>query len=138
KQGVAPYYNPLNPRVQAAIQMTVHELVERYGDDPSFAGVAVQLSADGWMQLPGVEGPYDDDTIARFERAAKLRVPGNGPNRFSERAQFLTGEAQAPWLQWRARVMAELHRSLARDICLKKPEARLYLAGAQMFESPAL
>ncbi|HWA98433.1 MAG TPA: hypothetical protein VG713_08070, partial [Pirellulales bacterium] len=50
---MAPYYNPLNPRVQEAMLDVVRELVARYQHHSSLAGLAVQLSADGYAQLPG-------------------------------------------------------------------------------------
>ena len=81
----------------------LRELAERYAQHPSFAGLAVRLSADGYAQLPGPDWGLDDATIAQFERDAKLRVPGDGPQRFAERSAFLAQEPhRRAWLEWRA------------------------------------
>ena len=45
----APYYNPLNPHVQEAMLAVVREVVKRYGQHPSFAGLAVELRG-GWLR----------------------------------------------------------------------------------------
>ncbi len=79
QRGLAPYYNVLDPRVQEAMLDVVRELVARYAQHPSFAGLAMQLSADGYAQLPGPDWGMDDATIARFERddeAASARATG--------------------------------------------------------------
>ena len=83
QRGLAPYYNVLHPRVQQAMLGVLRELAERYAQHPSFAGLAVRLSADGYAQLPGPDWGLDDATIARVrarheaaragQRAATLR-----------------------------------------------------------------
>jgi len=70
----------------------VRELAAAYGEHPSFAGLALQLSPDGYAQLPGPEWGLDDATIARFERDTKVRLPGEGPQRFAQRAAALSYE----------------------------------------------
>ena len=68
QRGLAPYYNLLDKRVQQAVLNVVDELTERYGHHAALAGLAVQLSADGYGQLPGLEWGFDDATVAAFER----------------------------------------------------------------------
>ena len=46
---------------------------------PSFAGLALRLSADGYAQLPGPEWGMDDATIARFEHDTNLQRARRGP-----------------------------------------------------------
>ena len=90
RRGLAPYYNVLHPRVQQAMLGVLRELAGALRRaHPSFAGLAVRLSADGYAQLPGPDWGLDDATIARFERDTNLRVPGSGPQRFAQRAAFL-------------------------------------------------
>ena len=88
----------------------VSELVDRYGAHPSFRGVGVQLSADGYAQLPGTDGSYDDETIAAFERETKIAGVrrGSGRRGFAARARFLTGPESRGWLAWRAENLADL------------------------------
>ena len=48
KQGLGVHYNPLHPAVQEAMLGVVQDLAKRAGEHKSFAGVAVQLSADSY------------------------------------------------------------------------------------------
>ena len=136
RQGLAPYYNLLDPRVQEAMLNVAREVVARYAAHPSFGGLALQLSADGYAQLPGDKWGFDDRTIARFEADTKTRVPGSGPQRFAARAKHLTAEgpAHGEWLAWRAGVVGDFHRRLSREVGTLRPGAKLYLAGGTMLE----
>ena len=139
QRGLAPYYNVLHPRVQQAMLGVLRELAARYAQHPSFAGLAVRLSADGYAQLPGPDWGLDDATIAQFERDTKLRVPGNGPQRFAERAAFLAQEPhRRAWLEWRAAQLAKFYRRAYEELAAIRPGSRLYLAGAGMIGGPEL
>lgn len=131
-RGQAPYYNALDERVQQAMSGVVEELVARYGDHPSFAGVAVQLSAHGYAQLPAIEWGYDAVTLAAFARDTGVAVqPAAGP-------PALTGRDRAAWLEWRAARLGALHRRMQQALAAKLPQAKLYLTGAHLMERPDL
>jgi hypothetical protein len=135
QHGLAPYYNTLNPRVQQAMLAVVREVVERYRGHESLRGVALQLSALGFAQLPGPDWGFDDETIARFERDAKLRVPGTtGPQRFSQRAEFLMGQGRAAWLAWRAEQLADFYHRVQQELAPLGGDARLFLLGNGLFD----
>ena len=145
RKGKAPYYNVLHPRVQEAVLQVVRELAAAYGEHPSFAGLALQLSPDGYAQLPGPEWGLDDATIARFERDTKVRLPGEGPQRFAQRAAALsyeTAEGQREWhrewLQWRASQLAQFYRRVRAELSAVRTGSRLYLAGGEMLKGEAL
>ncbi len=138
RQGLAPYYNLLDPRVQEAMARVVRELAERYAQHDAFRGVALQISPESFAELPGDQYGLDDQTIARFEQAANLKVPGEGPQRFAVRAKHLAGPARAAWCEWRSRVVSEFHRRLEREIAFVRPGARLYLAGGTLLEGTEL
>jgi Glycosyl hydrolase-like 10 len=139
RQGLGPYYNPLNHRVQQAMLGVVSELAERYSAHPSFRGLGVQLAADSYAQLPGSDGSYDDDTIATFSTETKLDVPGTGTTRYQTRAQFLASPTvRSRWLTWRAETLSDFYRQMSRVVSDARPEARLYLAGAGSFDSPTV
>jgi hypothetical protein len=138
QHAMAPYYNVLDPRVQDAMLKVVHELVTRYGGHPSLAGLAIELSADGFAQLPGEAWGLDDRTIARFAQEAHLSVPGQGRGRFAERDAFVTGAGRRAWLLWRSEVLADFHRRLQRELAAVRPDARLYLAPTNMLNSREL
>jgi hypothetical protein len=135
RQGLGPYYNPLNRRVQQAMLGVVSELTERYASHSSFRGLGVQLSADGYAQLPGSEGSYDDETIASFTSETNVEVPGTGPTRYQARAQFLAGPGNPQWVAWRAATLTDLYKQMGQVVAAARPEARLYLAGVGSFDS---
>ncbi len=137
QRGLAPYYNVLHPRVQQAMLDVLRELAQRYAQHPSFTGLAVQLSADGYAQLPGPDWGLDDTTIAQFERYAKLHLPGDGPQRFAERSALLAQEPhRKAWLDWRAAQLNKFYRRVCEELAAIRPGSRLYLAGAGMIGGP--
>ncbi|MHB1033734.1 MAG: family 10 glycosylhydrolase [Pirellulales bacterium] len=138
RRGLAPYYNPLHPRVQEAMLRVVRELAQRYATHPSFVGLAVQLSADGYAQLPGDDWGFDDDTVAHFESDTGVRVPAEGPGRFAARAKLLLGPHNSRWLEWRAAKLAEFHRRIQAEVAAARPGAFLFLAGANLFDRPEI
>lgn len=135
-RGQAPYYNPLDPRVQSAIREVVNELVDRYSHHPSFAGVSLQLGPGTYVQLPGTVCANDDKTVARFKADTKADVPLEGPTRFADRAGFFTEAGRKVWLSWRAKQLAEFYRDLQQDISADHEDAQLYLAAAELTASP--
>ena len=134
RQGLAPYYNVLDPRVQDAMLRIVREVAQRYAKHPAFRGIALQVSPEGFAQLPGDQYGLDDTTIARFEQAAGLKVPGEGPQRFATRASYLTGSGRAAWVEWRSRTVTEFHQRLEQEIAFARPGAKLYLADGTLLE----
>jgi hypothetical protein len=137
-RGVAPYYNPLDPRVQEAMHDVVRELVDRYGGHRAFGGVALQLGPSSYAQLPGLYWGFDDVTIAQFQREAGVQVPGEGEMRFRDREAWLSNEGRAAWLPWRAKRMAALYVAMGRTVGKTGPHARLYLAGADLSRCEAV
>jgi hypothetical protein len=138
RYGLAPYYNPLDERVQRAVLAVVHEVVDRYGKHPSLAGIGLELSAHGFMQLPGDLWGLDDQTVHRFERDMRVSAGGDGPGRFTERARFVSGPGLVPWREWRCAVLADFHRRIRRELDSLSPDARLYLAPTDMLDLPEL
>ena len=76
RKGLAPYYNPLHVRVQDEMLAVVRELCERYQQHPAFSGLALQLAADGYTQLPGADWCYDEQTVDRFVHEKGLEGAG--------------------------------------------------------------
>jgi hypothetical protein len=133
QRGLAPYYNLLHPRVQAAMLGVLRELAERYASHPSFSGLSIRLAADGYAQLPGPDWGLDDATITRFERETKMRVPGSGSQRFAARSAYLAREPyRRVWLEWRAGQLSKFYRRAHEELAAIRPGSRLYLTGAGM------
>jgi hypothetical protein len=134
RRGLAPYYNLLDPRVQQAMLEVCQEVVDRYREHPSFAGLAIDLSADGYARLPSADCGYDDATIARFERDHPgLRVRGDGAGRFAARAEFLMGPQRDRWIAWRASQVNQFYRRVNQVVAGAAPACRLFLAGGELF-----
>ena len=133
RRGQGVYYNPLDPRVQDAIRRLVQEVVERYGQHPSFAGLLLNLQPESYLLLPDEFASLDDVTIARFAREEGLSLPTLGPQRFAERAKLLRGEHQAAWLKWRALQLTKFQEQLQRQVQQQRPGAKLILAGGELF-----
>lgn len=129
-----PYYNPLDPQVQQAIRRVVAELVERYGNHPSFAGVAIQLGPNTYAQLPDIDWAQDAITVDRFARDERIVIPGVATGDREQQAMYLRAEGRDRWLNWRATKLAEFYKTVQNDLATRSrvPGARLYLAGADM------
>ena len=116
---VGRHYNILDPRVQAAVLDVVTELVERLRGSGVVDGIALELSAKGWLHLPGVAWGLDDTTFLRFVQETgqgKTVLHDSGPNRFVTRAAAVEGELRSAWLAWRAEQIAMLHQGVARIV----------------------
>ena len=116
---VGRHYNILDPRVQAAVLDVVAELVERLRGSGVVDGIALELSAKGWLHLPGVAWGLDDTTFMRFVQETgqgKTVLQDSGPNRFVTRAAAVEGELRSAWLAWRAEQIAILHQGVARIV----------------------
>ncbi len=136
--GLAPYYNPLDERVQAAMTRVVEELARRYGHHPSFGGVVVQLSPEGYAMLPGGSWGFDGRTFARFAQAAGVEDPGVGRNPSEARAHWCAKEGREQWLTWRADEMSALYSNMAATVRAHRDDAQLILAGSEMLNADAL
>lgn len=135
-RGQAPYYNALHPRVQQEIKTIFSELVSRYQQHPAFQGVAIQLSMNGYLQLPGLDWGYDDFTVSEFERDTGVDVPDvSGAQRYEKRYQYLTTTAFPQWTQWRCRKIKELHQQLAAILSKTKPDAQIVFAVRELVPS---
>ena len=133
QRGLAPYYNVLNVRVQNAMLAVLDEVVQRYAQHPSFSGIAIRLSADGYAQLPGPDWGLDDSTIAAFEQDTNVQVPGEGEDRYAQRAEFLAQDANRRlWQQWRADRLTQFYLKAQEVLLSARSESRLYLAGAEI------
>ncbi|MCH7988973.1 MAG: family 10 glycosylhydrolase, partial [Planctomycetes bacterium] len=133
QRGLASYYNPLNPIVQKAILDVVEELVDRYRHHESFQGLAVELSCWGYLQFPGLEWGYDDETIERFEQKTGIRIP-NVPDdqKYHKRYEYLTSTVRREWIRWRCEELARFHRQLAKVVTDANPTAKFILAGHRL------
>ncbi len=136
--GLAPYYNLLEPRVQQAILRVASELVERYGQHRAFGGLALQLSAKGFAQLPPLEWGFDDATMARFARDTGIELTATGPERFAARHAAMSGEHADAWREWRAARVTDFYAQLAAVVRESNNDRRLLLTLEESLDHPRL
>jgi hypothetical protein len=108
--GTGPYYNVLHPETQRAVLAVVDELAARCASSEAFAGLALDVGADGWLALPDdVYFGMDDATIARFVRESNLqaKLEARGERRVQDLLFAKNGADR------RARA------DFIRDVCLK-------------------
>jgi len=134
----SPHYNLLNPRVQQAILQVVSDFVERNDKHPSLAGVAIQLSSDGYAQLPPLDWGFDDATIRQFESDTNIKLTAIGANRFAERHSILTGVHAEIWRNWRAARVSEFYEQLATIVRKTNSKRRILITCEDSFASPQL
>jgi hypothetical protein len=137
RDGLAPYYNLLDPRVQQAILAIVRETVNRYGRHRSFGGLAINLTSDGYTQLPPLEWALDDATISRFEQATGITIAATGPERFAARYEVLSSQYKDQWRAWRAAQVAEFYRRMT-EIVRGNNDHQLLLTTERLFDHPQI
>lgn len=121
------HYNILDPRVQQAVEAVVGELAGRIGAAPTVDGVAILLSHDGWLHLPGSAWGLDDATFGRF--SASVGVPvGDAADRHARRAAFVSGPGREAWLAWRCREISSFYSRLAEIVSVAGGARSLYVA----------
>ena len=140
-----PFYNLLHPSVQEAMIDAVRELARRCARHPSFGGVSVVLSPEGFAQIPDPFWGIDDTTITRFQRETNLELPdgmgaSTAPNRLTARVEFFQKNAAAweTWIRWRTLKVNEFYRRVAQALTEIRPDATLYLAGGAMLDAPSM
>lgn len=137
----SPQYNILDPRVQAAVEALVAELVDRTRTAPAIHGVAIVLPHDGWLHCPGVAAGLDDTTFARFvatvggdvEPLARPALGTGDARRFAARAALVEGPLRERWLTWREGVVAAFHGRLADLVAGGNAAWNLHLIPSTLF-----
>ena len=132
-RGMLAYYNILHREVQETILNLIHEFADRYGQHPSFAGLGLQVSAYGYMQLPGPQWGMDDETVARFCEETGITIEATGEDRFQKRAELLLGQYFRQWVRWRAQRLQSFYTRVNQELTAVRPDARLYLLAPTLF-----
>lgn len=130
KEGLAPYYNPLDSRVQDAMRSLVREITARYKHHPSFAGIAIQLTPNSYTQLPDLSAGADARTVDRF----RLRMAVESEE--GEQIDPLADRWRDDWSRWRCNQLAELYRGMAADMRQATANGRLVLCGSTLLSHP--
>ncbi|QDV70791.1 hypothetical protein Poly24_45220 [Rosistilla carotiformis] len=109
EHGLAPYYNPLDQRVQKAITAVIAELETRYGKHPAMHGVGVHLGGKTFMQLPGIDWGVDQHTLDEFRGTLSSAPVGS-----NQMIGWIEGEGHGAFLDWRGRQLAGLFAAMSQ------------------------
>jgi hypothetical protein len=135
ERGSAPYYNPLDPRVQRAMRHVVTEVVDRYSQHPSFAGISLALGPHTYAAFPGADWGRDPVTLQRFHRGRNSNKPQQPEDaKLSPNSR----EFQNAWLKWRSRELAKFHHTILADIQQRRGNAKLFLLSSNLFANPRI
>lgn len=134
--GRAPYYNPLDPRVQLAMQHVVDELVSRYSHHACLKGLRINLSDVGYAHLPGTEWGFDHQTLKAFYAYLTTTNPAESRGDFEATIARLRlhintrqkSELTQRWLQWRTEQTSLLYEKLQQTVIKQHRQNRLYVS----------
>lgn len=121
-------YNPLDPRVQTVLARVNQELLERYGEHPSFAGIQINLSDRCHFSFAGDCWGYDAPSLARFQRSIGAPLPTD----MRQRDQLLSGALRLNFLTERSHELAKFYSRLADDVVKKRSDAKLLISPAKL------
>jgi hypothetical protein len=124
---LAPHYNVLEPKVRKEIAVIADQLMARYGRHSALAGLALQLSGNGYGVLPGLAWGFDDETTSRFAAENKLELPSDGPDRFQRRTAMLLGPQLPTWKKWRQEQVTALYSSVLEQVTKDSSSRQLFL-----------
>ncbi len=132
--GTGSYYNPLNPRVQAATGEIVAELSARYCQHRSLGGVGLLLSRHSLPVIPGQSWGVDAATMQQF-------VWQHETDEFSQTPaadlanEILNGPGREAWLAWRQEQMGQWYARLRTNVQGSLPAGKLFLLATDLFET---
>ena len=133
-------YNPLDPRVQLAIRNLIKELVQRYHEHPSFAGINIELIPDSYTHLPNSNWGLDPVTLHRFFQDQEIR-PSDLP---ADNVNAVRTSLANEWNLWKQQQLSKLYKDIAADINIsskmssgndQRHPQRLYLSTAELYET---
>ena len=141
RRGQAPYYNPLDARVQQAMQRVVQELAARYGEHPSLTGIGLQLGPETFALMPDDQSGCDERTLLAFQQQSSVTLstlqPGH-PQWRAEATQAIRTTCRVAWLNWRAQKIANFYRQLQQTIEQHHPGGKLFVLPGELLASRQL
>ncbi|MBT4692485.1 MAG: hypothetical protein HOB73_03995 [Planctomycetaceae bacterium] len=138
--GTVGRYNPLDPRVQLAIRNLIKEMVQRYHEHPSFAGINIEFIPDSYTHLRNSKWGLDSTTLRRFFQDQEIQPSDLHANNVNAVRTSLANE----WDLWKQQRLSKLYKDIAADIDLFSKMAtgndnrhpqRLYLSTAELYET---
>ncbi|GIW86033.1 MAG: hypothetical protein KatS3mg108_0357 [Isosphaeraceae bacterium] len=136
-------YNALHPAVATALQARLAATAAVRLTHPNLVGVVLAVGAGPTVAGP-VDSGLDDATYQAFAKASFAvaggpQVPGlsGQPDRFAQRAAFVTGPARRAWDDWRAARLGASYLAWAHAVAEAAPGATLAIATPRLDDGPA-
>lgn len=131
--GSDPGFNPLDTRVQQAVKNVVLEVGERYGSDPSFTGVTLNIERVSIFTFGSIESGYNDINLKTFQQETGIIIPtyvAGDPDRFSESYKWLMNNpvAKEEWIDWRCRKIHSYYKEIASELSKYGDNVKLTLS----------
>ncbi len=124
---MATFQNYIHPEVEKAYLNIIDDLSKKFADSPAWMGVYLMPYPNQVGFGPALCTPtgspldvdYSDATVQAFVQDTGIKVPGEGPDRFQKRYDFLTSDKmKEKWLDWRCQRQRDIFVK-TRDV-LKK------------------
>ncbi len=127
--GKDPVYNPLDPRVQAAIKRQFAEIIARYGDEPALSGLTLNTVRHSIFAFGSLDSGYNDCNLRRFQEETGIKIPVDMKDRyrFAKSHQWLMDNVKEEWIKWRCQKLHDYYKELAAMLRAKRPELTLGL-----------
>ncbi|MDA0657436.1 MAG: family 10 glycosylhydrolase [Planctomycetota bacterium] len=125
KSNANSLYNPLHPQVQNVMEAAVREIVQRYGDHDSFAGVFVRCRPQGFGQLQSPEAGMSDSVFTQY--AHDIRSGPDANVTVGKVSPVLYGLARTQWVDWSCQQISQLHARMSAATKIR-PDVRLFLS----------
>lgn len=125
--GTPPNYNPLHPEVRQAFLTMIDEMLELYGDYPSFKGICFHLPRHVMLWFGHADAGYNDYCIDAFTKDTGIAIPVEGVDvsRVRKRYKWLKTNAWDEWIGWRCRAIHDLYLEIAGKITAKRSDLKL-------------
>ena len=127
---IARPLNPLSREVQSALTSVVTEILNRYKDHPSLAGVSLRLNESSHFVFAGERWGYNAELLSRFAKETGVMLPAD----VDQRSQLFQGSARLSFLTWRAQELSKFYDQLSQSVRRVSPEASLYLNTVRLWD----
>jgi len=141
RHGMEAMFNPIHPKVQAAILALVDEVLERYGDYPSFKGINFIFHPSEFFWFHSLESGYGDYNANLFARERGIEIPFDvkDPFRFAKRAEWILKNHRREWIDWRCEKIGKFLLDVAERVRAKRSDLLFVLTfrepcGEEAFE----
>ena len=135
-QGHLPRYNPLDVRVQKEVIKIVEQLVDRYAEHSSLAGVAVLSRPESYTLLPGREWCYDEQTVDQFFANGPIDLEGELTRQ--EMNDQLLNAYQPEWIQWRLNRITLWYQQIADRLRQRRDGLKLFMSPLDLHRNEEL